>query len=149
MEKLDLKSFKENTKDTITHEGVISKISNDTVTVSLKGNVSCEACKAKAACGVSESNSKEIEVNGISQSFKLNESVQVLLKKDLGLKAVFWAYIFPFVLMLSVLFLASPFFKEWVAGLLAIGVLIPYFLLLYVFSNFFKKVFTISILKNK
>ena len=59
MERLDLKSFKAVNKNLITHSGVISKITKTVVTVSLEGNINCQACSAKAACGVSESNSKE------------------------------------------------------------------------------------------
>ena len=134
--------------DTIVkHEGVVSKITNDVVTISLKGNINCEACNAKAACGVSESNSKEIEVSNSTQPLRLNENVEVLLNKSLGLKAVFWAYVFPFILMMTVLLIASNLFKEWIAGLLSIAVLIPYYLMLYVLRSTFQKAFKLSILK--
>ena len=147
MEKSNINS-NDTADDTIVkHEGVVSKITNDVVTISLKGNINCEACNAKAACGVSESNSKEIEISNSSQTLKLNENVEVLLKKNLGLKAVFWAYLFPFILMLTVLLIASTLFQEWIAGLLSIAILIPYYLMLYVLRNTFKKAFKLSILK--
>ena len=147
MEKSNINS-NDTADDTIVkHEGVVSKITNDVVTISLKGNINCEACNAKAACGVSESNSKEIEISNSSQTLKLNENVEVLLKKNLGLKAVFWAYVFPFILMLTVLLIASTLFQEWIAGLLSIAILIPYYLMLYVLRNTFKKAFKLSILK--
>jgi len=148
MEKLDLNSFKSQGQNTINHEGIISKISNGVLTVSLKGNINCEACNAKAACGVSESNSKEIEIENNNSSFQLNEQVEVILAKQLGLKAVFWAYVFPFVLVLVVLFVSSNFLKEWQAGLIALFVLAPYYFTLYVLKNLFKKTFKVSILKN-
>jgi len=148
MEKLDLNSFKSQGQNTINHEGIISKISNGVLTVSLKGNINCEACNAKAACGVSESNSKEIEIETNNSSFQLNEQVEVILAKQLGLKAVFWAYVFPFVLVLVVLFVSSNFLKEWQAGLIALFVLAPYYFTLYVLKNLFKKTFKVSILKN-
>ncbi len=148
MEKLDLNSYKNQGQNTINHEGIISKISNGVLTVSLKGNINCEACNAKAACGVSESNSKEIEIETNNSSFQLNEQVEVILAKQLGLKAVFWAYVFPFVLVLVVLFVSSNFLKEWQAGLIALFVLAPYYFTLYVLKNLFKKTFKVSILKN-
>jgi len=148
MEKLDLNSYKNQGQNTINHEGIISKISNGVLTVSLKGNINCEACNAKAACGVSESNSKEIEIETNNSSFQLNEQVEVILAKQLGLKAVFWAYVFPFILVLVALFVASNFLKEWQAGLIALFVLAPYYFTLYVLKNLFKKTFKVSILKN-
>ena len=148
MEKSNIDNNNNTADDTIVkHEGVVSKITNDVVTISLKGNINCEACNAKAACGVSESNSKEIEVSNSKQPLRLNENVEVLLNKSLGLKAVFWAYVFPFILMMTVLLVASNLFKEWVAGLLSIAVLIPYYLMLYVLRSTFKKAFKLSILK--
>lgn len=131
----------------IEHQGYISKITNQVITVSLKGNINCEGCKAKTACGVSDSSDKEIEIFETNSTFSLNQPVQLVLKKQLGLKAVFWAYVFPFILMLLVLIIASSFFKEWIAGLLSLLVLVPYYLIIYRLNNFFEKVFKIEILK--
>ena len=137
------------------HSGVITKISKSAITVSLEGNINCESCNAKAACGISESNSKEIEIKnpfskraGTLQFFKLNEGVDVVMQTELGLKAVFWAYVFPFILMIVVLVVSSNLYKEWVAGLFSLIVLIPYYFLLFVLKKSFRKAFKISILKK-
>lgn len=148
MEKLDLHRTNRTSKNFVKHEGSIRNISDGIVTVALKGNINCEACNAKAACGVSESNDKEIEVDMTDQTFHINENVEVILEKQLGLKAVFWAYVFPFILVLTVLIVASSFVKEWVAGLLSLFILAPYYLALYALQNSFKKAFKINILKN-
>ena len=133
--------------DVFIHSGVISKLGDSSLTVSLDENVHCESCHAKGTCGISDLTSKEVEIPISENSYTLNEPVNVVLKKGLGLKAVFWAYVFPFVLMLSTLLIATSFLKEWVAGLLSLLVLVPYYLLLYVVRDTFKKTFTISILK--
>ncbi len=129
------------------HSGIISKLGNSSLTVSLDENVNCESCHAKGTCGISDSSSKEVEIPISEESFSLNEPVNVVLKKGLGLKAVFWAYVFPFVLMLSTLLIATSFVKEWMAGLLSLLVLVPYYMILYVLRDTFKKTFKISILK--
>jgi len=147
MTQLDLNSYKTNSDKLVKHEGVVSKISQNAITISLKGNINCEGCKAQSACGVSDSNDKEIEVLNSTQTFQLNESVDVILKKELGLKAVFWAYVFPFILMVVVLVISSFFFQEWVAGILSLVVLIPYYYVLYVMKDTFQKAFQVSILK--
>ncbi len=146
MTQLDLDSYKKK-KDTIKHEGIISKISKNTITISLKGNVNCEGCKAQSACGVSDTNDKEIEIENPTQSFQLHETVDLVLNRELGLKAVFWAYVFPFILMFLVLILTSLFLKEWVAGLVSLFVLVPYYFMLFVLKDTFKKAFQLSILK--
>jgi sigma-E factor negative regulatory protein RseC len=147
MTQLDLDSYKTNNDKIIKHEGIVSKVSDAKITVSLKGNVNCEGCKAQSACGVSDSNDKEIEIFNPSQAFQLNETVDVVLKRELGLKAVFWAYVFPFILLATVLVISSLFIQEWLAGLLSLAILIPYYFMLYVLKDTFQKVFQVSILK--
>ncbi len=148
MAEIDINTVDTVGENLVKHEGIVSKISNSSITVSLKGNLHCEACNAKSACGVSDSDSKEIEIQAPAQALELNENVEVFLKKDLGLKAVFWAYVFPFILLFAVLLIGSRVYPEWIAGLLAIGILIPYYSLLYAFKNSFKKAFKVSVSKK-
>lgn len=133
--------------NTFVHSGIISKIAGDSVIVSLEQNVHCESCRAKAACGISDSNTKDIEIENTLGTFKVNESVHVILKKTLGFKAVFWAYVFPFILMFSTLIIASAFLKEWLAGILSLIILAPYYLTLYILKNTLKSNFKMTILK--
>ena len=148
MENTHTESFNSLGSFDINHKGIVSKISEGVLTVSLKGNINCEGCKAKAACGVSDSKDKEIDVFETDQAFKLNESVQIVLEKGLGLKAVFFAYVLPFILLIFTLFIASNFLEEWIAGLLSLSILIPYYLLLYFMKDSFQKVFKLSIHKT-
>lgn len=127
------------------HSGIVSKINGSSVIVALDQNIHCESCRAKALCGVSDSVSKEIEVTDSSNSFKINENVEVTLRKSLGHKAVFWAYVFPFILMLMTLLITSSVFEEWFAGLLSLFILIPYYVLIHLLNNYFKKTFKVSI----
>ncbi|MDO9260631.1 MAG: SoxR reducing system RseC family protein [Flavobacteriaceae bacterium] len=148
MQKFDLNNEITSNDNLIRHRGIISKITNDVVTVSLLGNVHCEGCNAKAACGIVESDIKEINIDVNSQFYELNEIVELVLQKHLGLKAVFWAYLFPFILLFLCLLITTAFLNEWLAGILSFSILIPYYFLLYLFRNLFKKTFAISILKT-
>ena len=85
----------------------------------------------KMVCGSAESDDKVVEVLNTNPNLQLHDSVNVLMRKDLGLKAVFWAYVFPFILLMTVLVTASFFVTEWLAGVFSILVLPPYYLLLY------------------
>lgn len=127
------------------HKGVISKISGRSVFVSLDKNLHCDSCHAKGACGISDSKAKEIEIVNSGGHYKLYEPVEVVLKKHAGHKAVFWAYVFPFILMLLTLLTASLLFSEWIAGLLSLLVLVPYYLLIHGLKNYFRKTLDISI----
>ena len=143
----EAKSVELRDENLVRHQGIVSKVSKNSITVSLKGNLHCEACNAKSACGVSDSDSKEIEIPTPEPFLELNENVEVFLKKDLGLKAVFWAYVFPFILLFVVLLVASSVYQEWIAGLMAIGVLVPYYFLLYISKNSFKNAFKVTVSK--
>jgi sigma-E factor negative regulatory protein RseC len=133
--------------NTFVHSGTVSRVSGDSVFVSLDQNIHCDSCRAKSGCGISESGNKEIEIVKPGISIKINENVNVIISKSLGLKAVFWAYVFPFILLTSVLVIASSFLAEWQAGILALGVLVPYYVLLHYLNSFFKKKFEVTILK--
>lgn len=133
--------------DTFVHAGFISEINKDSVVVTLEPNIHCEACHVKGTCGVSDASTKKIEVANSSNVFKINERVDVILKKALGLKAVFWAYVFPFILMFTTLILASSFLEEWLSGLISLAILVPYYFILYLLKNTLKSTFKTSILK--
>mgnify|MGYP002712973124 CR=1 FL=1 len=130
----------------VRHDGYVSKVNNNQVTVTLLGNINCEACHAKGACGMAETEAKQIEIES-TQPFQLNDNVEVCLNKGLGLKAVFWAYVCPFILLISTLFISSLYLEEWLAGLLSLAILVPYYTMLFVLRQTFKKAFQISVLK--
>lgn len=129
----------------ITHAGIVSGFTRDSVVIRLSENIHCEGCRAKAVCGVAESPSKEIEVMQARESLKLNDPVEVVLRKELGLKAVFWAYVFPFILVLLTLLSTSLFLEEWQAGLLSMLVLIPYYGAVAYNRDFFRKTFRFTL----
>ncbi len=129
------------------HSGVVSRIRGRSVIVTLDKNVHCESCSAKGACGVSDTANKEVEIIDADRAFKLNDPVEVTLKKNLGHRAVFWAYILPFMIMMLTLVMMSFFFEEWMAGLVSLMVLVPYYALVYALKDYFKKTFKISILR--
>jgi sigma-E factor negative regulatory protein RseC len=99
------------------------------------------------ACGISESKTEEIEIINADSSFIIDENVHIVINKALGLKAVIWAYVLPFILLISVLFISSLFVAEWLAGLIALSVLVPYYFILHSMNSVFRKKFKISVLK--
>lgn len=134
-------------KDTFKHLGCITRIQDHAVFVTLTQNVHCDSCQVKSACGVSESRSNEIEIQNPKGQFSPNEEVQVILRKGVGLNAVFWAYLFPFIILMTVLLTASAFLPEWQAGLLALGFLAPYYVVVHRLNAYFKQKLRISIVK--
>ncbi|MBT8280862.1 MAG: SoxR reducing system RseC family protein [Muriicola sp.] len=129
------------------HSGVVSKIQEKSILVSLDKNIQCDSCSVKGVCGVSDLSTKIIEIPNTEKSFQIDENVTVTLKRSLGQKAVFWAYLFPFILMLGTLIIASAIFAEWIAGLLSLLILVPYYTVVYSLRDYFQKTFRISVMR--
>ena len=125
----------------ITHEGIIDHIENDTVFVRILSKSACAECHSKSMCGVSEMTEKLIEVKQKGSGFTNGETVNVILDRSLGNKAVLLGYFIPFVVLITTLIVSSLYLNELWSGLLALAVLIPYYFLLFAFKDKLSKTF--------
>lgn len=127
--------------DRISHEGIIDHIESDTVFVRILSKSACAECHSKSMCGVSEMTEKLIEVKQNTSGFEQGQTVNVILDRSLGNKAVLLGYFIPFLLLIITLIVSGIFFSELWSGLMAIGILIPYYLLLFAFKDKLSKKF--------
>jgi sigma-E factor negative regulatory protein RseC len=131
----------------IEHMGIVSEISDKSIFVELTVMSACSACHAKAMCSF-DSEKKIIEIFNPTEHFAQGEIVNVVMRESLGKKALVLGYLMPFVVLISTLFIFSGIgIKEGVAGLLAIGMLAPYYLCLYLFKNKIRREFSFNIEK--
>ena len=107
-------------------------------------NSACASCEIKGACTISDSVDKviEVELEG-HETFTKGQVVSIEMKQSQGSWAVIFAYLLPFILIFGslVLFLGVGV-DQGIAGLLSIATLIPYYLILFLLRNFFKKKFS-------
>lgn len=129
----------------IVHEGVVDYMSSDSVFVRILSKSACAECHSNGICSVSEMTEKLIEVKAKNPDFIVGQMVNVILDRSLGNKAVMLGYLFPFLLMIVTLLVASQFLSDLLSGLMAIAILIPYYLLLSVFKNRLSKTFSFHI----
>ena len=124
-------------KNEISHKGVIKSITPELTTVEILSTSACAECHAKGMCGMSESKVKEIYVPTDPYSVhEVGDEVQVMLKKSMGLKAVWISYVIPlFILMILILSLSSVNVHEAYVGLGAIAGVALYYLVIYLFRN--------------
>lgn len=95
---------------------------------------------------MSEFQEKEIEINHFNRSYSPGEEVTVIFHESQGLKALFFGYVFPFILVMITLMVTSSILKNEVAsGLLSLAVLVPYYITLYFFRHLLKKVFKFEV----
>ncbi|MBU0488688.1 MAG: SoxR reducing system RseC family protein [Bacteroidetes bacterium] len=121
----------------IVHPGMITGIEPGIVTVKIMSVSACSTCHAKGACTAADMEDKIIQIKTASFSqMSVGQQVSVVMKRTLGIRALMFGYLFPFlVLTTSLIIYTIVLDREGIAGLLALSTLIPYFLILYVFRN--------------
>ncbi|HOZ15225.1 MAG TPA: SoxR reducing system RseC family protein [Tenuifilaceae bacterium] len=131
----------------IEHLGRIDAVTPNDIRVVIISQSACASCHAKGACSASDVSEKIVVVSKTNHNFLVGETVKVLLKQSLGFKALFLAYILPFIVVITALFSLSSFVSEGIAGILALLSLIPYYAILYFFKNKISKQFNFDIEK--
>ena len=131
-----------NPSGNIEHKGIVEEVKGNVAKVTILAESACSTCHAKGVCGASETQDKTVEVNIHNTIFTTGEHVNVILKKSEGYKALFYGYVFPLIILLITLILTQSIFeRELIAGLFSIGILIPYYFILYLLKDKLKQSF--------
>jgi sigma-E factor negative regulatory protein RseC len=89
---------------------------------------------------------KEIEITRFNNFYTPGQQVTVALCESNGIKAVVFAYIVPFIIVMSALIISASFTdNELIIGIISLGSLVPYYLLLSIFREKFRKSFVFEI----
>ncbi len=133
--------------DTIRHKGIVNKTDEHYNYVSIVAQSACAGCHAKSACNVSDLNEEIMKIpKKPNDNYNTGQMVYVKMKKSLGTMAVMLGYFFPFLLVLiSLIILLNVVSSEGLAGLISLGLLVPYYLILYVYRNHLNKTFVFEI----
>lgn len=130
----------------ISHKGIIKSLTDQQIVVSIVNESACSSCHAKGVCSAADMKDKEIEIRHFSGDYRVGQSVQIVGKTSQGFKALFYGYVFPFLLIMLVLItLTSLQFSEGISGLVSLSILIPYYLILYLTRNKIRKSFEFEI----
>ena len=133
---------------TIDHIGIIDSISDEKVRVRFTTISACASCHAKGYCSASEMEDKIVEVNNPTEALKVGEAVSLRLALYQGFKALLIGYVYPFLLVFSALMILTVSgVKELYAGLSALFLLLPYYLLAGYFNKRINKKFQFTIHK--
>lgn len=143
----DLKIDNDCDLEAIKHSGVIKEIDDHQYYVSIVAQSACAGCSVKGVCNVSEMKDEIVEVpRKETENFAIGDKVDILMEKSQGTKAVMLGYIVPFLIVLVTLIVAlSLIGNEGIAGLISIGILVPYYLVLYVKRERLKTAFRFRI----
>lgn len=120
----------------ISHIGKIVAIDADFITVEIVAESACATCHAAGMCGTADATHKAITVPATVGNWAVGQEVQVLLKRSMGFKAVWLAYAIPLAVLLAVLlWLNAAGVGELASGLVAIGAVALYYLVLLLFRD--------------
>ena len=135
------------TNETISHEGIVTKITDDELEIKILAQSACAARHAKSACGMGEQAEKILTVpRPKDKEFSINQKVNVKMAIGQGNKAAILAYLIPIILLLAVLFACLGLgLNEGLAALLGIVALVPYYILLYLKRDKLKQKFEYNV----
>ena len=135
-------------QDNITHDGIISHMTEDVITVMIVSKASCASCQVSGACSASDIEEKIVDVKReLHDNYNVGDKVVVMMDQSLGTWAVMFGYVFPFlVLLIGLIVFTQILDSEGLAGLLALALLAPYYAILYLSRKQMDKTFQFKII---
>ena len=112
----------------IRHDGVVSAINGRQVQVRILQSSACSGCKIAGRCSASEMKEKLVDVCTDGSCFEVGQEVVVTTTAAVAQRALLLCFVFPLLLMLGVLMsMLHIGYGEEYAGMAALGVLVPYY----------------------
>ena len=125
----------------IIHSGVIKSIGVDCLYVEIMQALACADCRVAENCHASEAKVKMVDVycRDVAR-YHVGERVIVSTTSQVGLMAMLYAYLFPLIVLMTTLILVRICTRSdgW-AALSALAILIPYYIVLYLFRERIKE----------
>lgn len=131
----------------IRHRGIVESIKGSHLTVRIVQASACASCHIKGHCSSADTKEKTVDVfTEDASSYALGDQVEVIAQLSTGVMAVLLAFVFPFLILLISLFLFMAFWNdEALAALASLGLLIPYYYILWLNKRRMGKKFSFSI----
>lgn len=130
----------------IEHSGIIQNVNGKHIQVQIVQMSACSSCHAKGACSAADMDDKLIDVETDSLDFRVGEAVILYGQSSLGLLAVLLAFVIPFLLILFTLLILKMYIdSDALSGSIALGTLVPYFLILSQFNSKLKSKFKFQV----
>lgn len=125
----------------IEHIATVVAVEPGRVDVEIAVQEACQACKAKAMCGVETGQHRVVSVfTQYAEAYRVGESVMVQATKSMGIKAAVYAYVIPFFLLfICLLVMIECGAGETVSGLCSLAAVGVYYLILGLMKKKFEK----------
>lgn len=136
---------------TIKHTGVVKNIEKGRVRVEIISHSACSSCRARVACGMSESATKIIDVYTQQYlEFTVGDSVRVGITKKMGVTSLFLAYVIPLLLLILSLIIGIVILEQsqGVVALMSLFMVGIYYAILYLLRDKIEDKIKFSITKE-
>ncbi len=132
----------------IEQQGTVEEVRGHKVYVRVSQLSACAKCHARSLCSITDMKDKLIEVRDTVPGITAGDRVDVVMKRSMGNKAVLLGYVVPFILLVTILLVMNSLVsKEWIAGIISIAALIPYYYILYLSRERLRNTFTFTLRK--
>jgi sigma-E factor negative regulatory protein RseC len=133
----------------VAQKGTVEEVIDHRITVRIHREAVCGHCSASNICNLAGIGERIIETRDDRNDFRIGDRVDVTISRSMGNNAVVLGYLLPFLVLISALILLNALgLQEWLSGLISLGMLVPYYLILYVFREKLKRKFTFTIRKT-
>lgn len=133
--------------NTIRHQGIVENINGSHLQVRIVQTSACISCSVKGHCSSADTKDKLIDViDTNAASYKPGDHVWVIGELSMGAMAVLFAFILPFLVLIISLFIFMAIWKDELSSALgSLGLLIPYYYILWLNKSRMGKKFSFSI----
>lgn len=134
----------------ISHNGVVSHVEANKITVCVQQKSACSGCHAAGFCSSSDCKDRYITVTAATPNFREGDPVILEGHSAMGRLAVFLSFVLPLILLLMALILTINVFKmsEVMSTSVSIGILGVYYLSLRLFNGKLSRRLVFTIRKN-
>ena len=129
--------------------GIVKAITGHGIEVEFVRNAACKECHAKGACNAIDEKHMLITSTHYPHDLSVGDQVEVHYSERQGLVATLWAFVLPLAMLLLLLpILLHYSVGEALSALICLGVLVVYYLLLYMMRPHFSRKFSFHITRK-
>ena len=135
----------------VSHTGIVEGIADGCVSVRILQTSACAACKVAGHCNAAEAKEKMVDVwCADAARYTVGQQVTVAASMAVARKALVLGFVMPFLLVVAVLVTVLYLTKnEGTAAMAALGSLIPYYLLLWLYRDRIQRDITFQIIETE
>ena len=135
----------------IAHMGIVESVESGHLAVRIVQASACASCGAKKLCQSAESKDKIVDVyTADALAYAVGQSVFVVGRASLGMKAVRLAFLYPLLLLFAAFLLCYRVTggREALSGLIGLAAMVPWYVALWCCRGRLRTTFTFNVEKE-